>query len=223
MSGALNSIFGGGNIFGALLSIASIAFPPLAIASSLTNLLTQTLGQALKAGIDMLMQQFGLPKFVGEMIKGVIDQAVNANQKASSPGADQLVNEQAGEKVKAWGTDFTKQFVDRVVDEVKDGGPADGAKKRSASSWLEVIALAMADAMSEKSGKMIDLSKEIKDLSRVKIDKDDIQGQKENAADMQSAQASLNATGKEFEMLTNTMKNVVDTIGNSLAQAARKS
>ena len=84
MSGALNSIFGGGNIFGALLSIASIAFPPLAIASSLTNLLTQTLGQALKAGIDMLMQQFGLPKFVGEMIKGVIDQAVNANQKASS-------------------------------------------------------------------------------------------------------------------------------------------
>ncbi len=223
MSGALGSVFGGGNIFGALINIASMMFPPMAIASSLTNLLTQTLGQALKAGIDILQQQLGLPKFVGDLVKGVIDQAVSSNQRPTADGADELVNEQFGEKVKAWGTDFTKQFVDKVIDDVKDDGATSGAKKRSASSWLEVIALAMAEAMSEKSSKMIDLSDEIKDLSRVKIDKDDIQGQKENAADMQSAQASLNATGKEFEMLTNTMKSVVDTIGNALAQAARKS
>ncbi len=224
MSGALSSVFGGGNILGLVMNIASMAFPPLQMAMSLSNLLTQTLGQALKSGIDILQQQFGLPKFVGDLAKGIIDKAVEAKQHVTDPAVDQHVADQAGEQVKAWGTDFTKQFVDGVIDNVKEGKDAAGSsKKRTASSWLEVIALSMADAMAQKSSKMIDLSKEIKDLSRVEIDKDDTQGQKENAADMQAAQASLNATGKEFEMLTNTMKSVVDSIGNSLAQAARKS
>ncbi|MBK1614347.1 hypothetical protein CKO44_12800 [Rubrivivax gelatinosus] len=223
MSGALNSVFGGGNILGLVMNVVSLAFPPLQIAMSLSNLFTQTLGQALNAGIDILQQQFGLPKFVADLAKNFVNQAVASNQKATDPQVDQFVADKAGATAQAWGTDFTQQFVDKVVDNIKEGSDSTGSKKKTASSWLEVIALSMAEAMSQKSAKMIDLSKEIKDLSRVEIDSDDTQGQKENAADMQAAQASLNATGKEFEMLTNTMKSVVDSIGNSLAQAARKS
>ena len=161
MSGALSSVFGGGNILGLVMNIASMAFPPLQMAMSLSNLLTQTLGQALKSGIDILQQQFGLPKFVGDLAKGIIDKAVEAKQHVTDPAVDQHVADQAGEQVKAWGTDFTKQFVDGVIDNVKEGKDTGGSsKKRTASSWLEVIALSMADAMAQKSSKMIDLSKD---------------------------------------------------------------
>lgn len=218
MSAALNGIFKGGNIFGLMMNIASMAFPPLAIASSLTNLLTQALGTALKQGIDQLMQQSGLPKFLGKMIKEVIEKAVQGNQKPSTPEVDKFVQGESGEQVKAWGTDFTKQFVDKVNEQIKGTGD----KKIKAGSWLEAIALAMADAMSAKAGKMIDLSDKISKLSNVKIDEKDTNAQKKNAGELQVASAQLNAAGKEFELLTNTMKSVVDSIGNSLAQAARK-
>jgi hypothetical protein len=224
MGGALKGIFGGGGIFGALLSVASMMFPPLAIASSLTNLLTQTLGQALKAGIDMLMQQFGMPKFIGNLAKDIIDKVISQNQKPSEPAVDNAVQQQAGDAAKAWGTDFTKDFVEKTLEKIKkrDGkSPAEG--KVTAGSWLEAIALAMADAMANKANKMIDLSDQIRDLSSKKIDQKDTNAQKENAGQLQVANAQLNAAGKEFELLTNTMKSVVDSIGNSLAQAARKS
>lgn len=221
MSGALSSVFGGGNIFGAILNIASMAFPPLAIASSLTNLLTNVLGTALKAGIDQLMQQSGLPKFLGNLIKDTIETAVSSNQHASSPEVDAAVSSQAGEQAQAWGTDFTEQFVANTMDRLSSG-PAGSKKKVTAGSWLEAIALAMADAMSSKAGRMIDLSDQIKELSSKTIDQDDTNAQKKNAGELQVANARLNAAGKEFELLTNTMKSVVDSIGNSLAQAARK-
>ena len=220
MSSALNGIFKG-NLLGLVMNIASLAFPPLAIASSLTNLLTQTLGTALKTGIDMLMQQSGLPKFLGNMIKDVIDKAVQKNQQPSDPEVDKQVQSEAGDEAKTWGTDFTKQFVDKTVDNLKSGKASKG--KKTAGSWLEAIALAMADAMSAKASKMIDLSDQISKLSSAKIDQKDTNAQKKNAGELQVASAQLNAAGKEFELLTNTMKSVVDSIGNSLAQAARKS
>jgi hypothetical protein len=218
----LNNIFGSGGILGAVMSIASMVFPPLAIMSSLTNLLTQALGTALKAGIDTLMKEFGMPKFVGDLAKGIIDQVVSANQKQTDPAADKAVQDQAGNDVKAWGTDFIKDFVEKTMEKIKGADKGEG-KKATAGSWLEAIALAMADAMTAKAGKMIDLSDKIKGLSNVEIKDGDTNSQKKNAGELQVAQAQLNAAGKEFELLTNTMKSVVDSIGNSLAQAARKS
>jgi hypothetical protein len=220
MSGALNSVFGGGNILGLVMNVASMAFPPLQMAMSLSNLLTNTLSQALKSGIDILQQQFGLPKFVADIAKNIIDKVTQAKQHVTDPAVDDYVQDKVGDKAQAWGTDFTQQFVNDVVDKMKTKATG---KKGSASSWLEAIALAMADAMTAKAAKMIDLADEIKTLSEQKIDEGDTNAQKENAGKLQVAQASLNAAGKEFEMLTNTMKNMVDSIGNAMAQAARKS
>ena len=128
---------------------------------------------------------------------------------------------QAGDDAKAWGTDFTEQFVANTMDRLKSSN-GEGKKKATAGSWLEAIAMAMADAMSSKAGRMIDLSDQIKELSSKTIDQDDTNAQKKNAGELQVANARLNSAGKEFELLTNTMKSVVDSIGNSLAQAARK-
>lgn len=225
MSGALNSVFGGGGIFGLLMNVASMAFPPLAIASSLTNLLTQTLGAALKGGIDILVKELGMPKFLGEMAKGIIDTVIKGNQKPSDAATDRFVGDKAGDQVTNWGKEFQKTFVDGVMEKVKKGGsdkPQNG-EKVAAGSWLEAIALAMADAMSAKAGKMIELSGQIKTLSSEKIDPKNEDALKKNAGELNAANASLGAAGKEYELLTNTMKNVIDSIGNAMAQAARKS
>ena len=43
-----------------------------------------------------------------------------------------------------------------MIDNVKEGKDTGGSsKKRTASSWLEVIALSMADAMAQKSSTMM--------------------------------------------------------------------
>jgi hypothetical protein len=224
MSGALNGIFGGGNILGLVMSIASIAFPPAALMSSLTNLFTQALGTALKAGIDMLVQQ-GMPKFVGEIAKQIVDGVIGKNQQQTDPEADKAVKQSAGSEVKNWGEQLQKDFVEATMDKVKEGNKKKGkpeGEKVSAGSWLEAIALAMAEAMANKAAKMIDLSDKIKQLSEEKTG-DDSDAQKKNAGEMNRANAQLNAAGKEYELLTNTMKSVIDSIGNAMAQAARKS
>jgi hypothetical protein len=223
MGSALSSVFGGGGL-SSLLNIASMFFPPLAIVNSLSNLLTGVLGQALKAGIETLTKEFGMPKFIGDIANKAIDTVVGQNQKESSSEVDSHIAEQAGDQVKSWGNDFQKDFVERTMDKVKAKrkSGADGKEQAPASSWLMCIAEAMGEAMAAKAGKMIDLSAKIKELSSKEIDPKDTNAQKKNAGEMNVANSQLNAAGKEFELLTNTMKSVVDSIGNSLAQAARK-
>ncbi|MBQ1765776.1 MAG: hypothetical protein IIZ92_23165, partial [Aquincola sp.] len=111
MSGALKSVFGGGNIFGSLLSLASLAFPPLAIAGSMSNLLTQAIGTAVKMAADTLMKEFGMPKFVRDIVNTVVDGAVSGNTTASEPDVDNFVEQQAGAEVQQFAQESAQAIV----------------------------------------------------------------------------------------------------------------
>src|SRR2546423_13962686 len=88
MSSALNSVFGGGNILGAALSIAGIAFPPLGIATSLAGMVTQAVGGAVNQAAQQLVKDCGMPKFVADIVGKVVDQALGQLKQATDPRCD---------------------------------------------------------------------------------------------------------------------------------------
>jgi len=244
MSGALHSVFGGGGILGAALNMASMFFPPLAIATSLGNLLSKGIGQAVSQAVQTLTQEFGMPKFLGDMVKNLASEVTQAQQKPSDPGADAMVDAHQGTQ------DFMKNFIKDLSDKIIEGtrkqmeekGEAAGAKggkgKASAGSWLQAIAIAMGQIAGDKAAQMVELSKQMADLNgkgqeltgQLKgLGKDDTKAQQDiqsqqqdNARQFSVVQSQFQATSQEFSILQNTFSNAIKSIGEGLTTMGRK-
>jgi hypothetical protein len=246
MSGALNSVFGGGGL-GAALNVVSMVFPPAALASSAANLLTGGIGQAVSGAMQQLSQAFGMPKFVGEMVKNVADQVLGGMQKPSDPGCDAHVGGQPG--IQDFMKNFIKDLCDKIIentrknlenDEGCGGGKGKGkdGKAVSAGSWLEAIAKSMGQIAGDKAAKMVGLSQEMSDLNAKGselaeagkgIDAKDTQAvsanqsqQQQNARAFSIKQSEFQAASQEFSILQNTFSNALKSIGEGLTTMGRK-
>src|SRR2546423_15712335 len=113
MSSALNSVFGGGNILGAALSIAGIAFPPLGIATSLAGMVTQAVGGAVNQAAQQLVKDCGMPKFVADIVGKVVDHALGQLKQATDPRCDDRCG--GGEGVQNILHDFVRDLVKYLV------------------------------------------------------------------------------------------------------------
>jgi hypothetical protein len=249
MSGALNSVFGGGGL-GAVLNVVSMVFPPAALASSAVNLLTGGIGQAVGGAMQQLTQSFGMPKFVGDMVKNLADQVLGGMQKPSDPACDAHVGGQPG--IQDFMKNFIKDLCDKIIENTRknldndDGcGDAKGGKGKdgkggavSAGSWLQAIAKSMGTISGDKAAKMVGLSQEMADLNSEGgkladagkgIDKGDSQGisanqsqQQQNARDFSIKQSEFQAASQEFSILQNTFSNALKSIGEGLTTMGRK-
>ncbi|MCR5867111.1 MULTISPECIES: hypothetical protein [Aquincola] len=223
MSGALKSVFGGGNIFGSLLSLASLAFPPLAIAGSMSNLLTQAIGTAVKMAADTLMKEFGMPKFVRDIVNTVVDGAVSGNTTDSDPEVDNFVEQQAGAEVQQFAQESSQAIVQRAMAKMRSEGlensdenrsKARGSSRAGSGSWLEAIAAAMGEVLGEKASKMVELSNKIASTAG----EEGKSAAKANAA----ATTEMQATSQMFSLMQNGFSNTIKAIGEGLSQMARK-
>ena len=225
MSGALSNVFGGGNILGLVLNIASMVFPPLALATSLANLVQGAIGQALKGAVDQLVQQSGLPKFLGEAIKGLVDQIIPGLKQQSEAEADQATQGAFADDIQ----NFTNELMEAIVKNAQalikqdkgDGksGKPTGKGTRTAASWLEAIALAMGEAAGNKAAKMVELSNKLKELSSAGGSEKD---QQKAAKEMNAVSAQFQAVSQEFNMLQSAFSTAIKALGEGLAQMARK-
>lgn len=193
-------IGGGGGLMG-LLNIASMFFPQLAVLSSLANMLTSAIGQGLKAGIDQLMQQSGLPKFLGDMVKKAIDSAVKGAQKDSTPEVDNATNKAASQSAKSVEEGFQKSFVDNAVQNMKS------KKSKGSGSWLEALAEALGQALDAQAQKIQELSSQITD---------------QNAKDKPSTMTELQTASQRMSFMMNAADQVIKTLGEALAAMSRK-
>jgi hypothetical protein len=246
MSGALNSVFGGGNIFGALMSIASIAFPPMAIANSLSNLLLQGIGQAVSQAVGTLVAESGMPKFLGNMITNFVDNLLGGQRKETNPAADAAVSNSSD--VSNWMEKFVNELSNSIIENTrkkldKDSeGSTGGAGKKGApvavGSWLQAIAVAMGEIAGDKAAQMVELRKNMSDLNGTGKDltaqlegagkddekaRGDIQAkQADNAREFAVVQSQFQATSQEFSILQNTFANAIKSIGEGLTAMGRK-
>lgn len=172
MSGALKSVFGGSGILGALFSVASMCFPPLAIATSLSNLLTLSIGEAVKMAATTLAREFGMPKFLETIVDQVVSRSLPDLMKPSDDNVDAYVetNPDVRDFMQDFTQDMTTQIVEntrRYVAESQDAKEKAIGKRTAvgATSWLEAIAMAMGDIMGDKAAKMVELSQKMSDIN----------------------------------------------------------
>ncbi len=128
MSLNLGGIFGGGNILSTALSVASMAFPQLKLATTLLGMFSSAMQQGVQAGLGQAMQSLGLPKFIADMVGKELQKVLG---DAIKGGGEQ----------DAAGTSFVEQFAKSIAQNLasemeKNSGAAGGGKK----GWLRAIA-----------------------------------------------------------------------------------
>jgi hypothetical protein len=241
MSGALNSVLGGGNILGAVMDIAKMAFPMLGLATSVANMVTQGIGQAVNQAAQQLSQTAGMPKFLTDAIGGIVKDVVGQLTKQSDQGCDQAAQQNFGGDIGKMIEDLVKSIVDNakaLMEQGKDGEDCKGTKgggkggkgggaQQPAGNWLVAMARAMGAAAGDHMKNMINLSNKINDLSQKGkgIDASTDAGKKEqadNAAETSAAQAEMQAEGQMYSMLQNAFSNTIKSIGEGMTTMARK-
>lgn len=217
MSGALNSVLGGGNILGAALNIGSMFFPPLGIASSLANIASQAIGQGVNMAAQQMQQQLGMPKFLVDQIGDIVQKVLGQCQQPSDPECDAHCGNDRD--VKNWREDFANDLCQALFDKVKEevqseGKKCGGGKKGGGGSWLEKLSRNLGEVAGEKAAKMVELSDKLTELSG----KDD----KESAKEMTAVSQELSGTSKLFQVLQDAANTTIKGIGDGLNTAARK-
>jgi flagellar hook-basal body complex protein FliE len=189
-----------GGIFSAVLNVASMFFPQLAMLSSLTNMVTKAFGEGAKGAIDQLVKEYGMPKFLADLAKTAVDNAVGDAQKESTPESDAAAQTQAGDATKSLQDQVQQNIVSNAVENMK------AKKGKGSGSWLEALAAALGEA----ANKQADLVKSLSDA---------ITG---DGKDQPKAMTDLQAASQRLSFMMNAIDQVIKTIGEALATAARK-
>jgi phage-related protein len=200
-----NIVSGVGNLVGAAASAATSAasaiFPPLAIATSLGNLVTSGIGQALGAAAQTLTQVAGMPKFIASEVQDLIGNVLDKLLKPSDPGCDKHVQHCCGNAAQDFIQDFCGSIVKNAIEEMN------GGKSKGGGSWFEALAKALGKALDEQAG-------EVKKLSEA------VQGQ--DAKDNPSGFTDLQAASQRMSFMMSAADQVLKTLGEGLGTLARK-
>ena len=108
----ISNLLGGGNILGTVMNIASVAFPPLGIATSVANMITQGVGQAVNQAAQQLTQAAGMPKFLLDQIGGLVKDVIGQLTQPSNQGCDNHAQENFGGDIGKMIQDLVKQITD---------------------------------------------------------------------------------------------------------------
>ncbi len=195
----LGGILGGGNILGAMFNVASMVFPALQMANSLFNALGQAVGTAIKEALTQLTQEAGLPKFLADAVKGLVDSLIGGKQQTTNPAADTAVKEQLGDGLQT----LIQNMVRDAVKEAKDSFEEGGGKASGTGGWLVALAKAFGK-IADKAAKV--LEEQGKNLTSEKP----------------SEMIEYQAKSQEFSQMMNTFTNAIKTIGEAQASTVRK-
>jgi hypothetical protein len=198
MSGALNSVLGGGNILGAALNIGSMFFPPLAIANAASNLLNSVVGDAVKGAIDTISKECGMPKFIADIAKGCVDQVLPQQQQPCDRECKELMSD----------------IVDAFKGHKAECDRAEGGKG-GGKSWFVALMTALGEMQNKQADKLQKLQKEVSDALG---SGDDSAGSKQAQFDKME---EFKAEGKLMDVLSQTVKSIGDSLGQALATVAR--
>lgn len=215
MSGALNSVFGGGNILGAALNIASTFFPPLAIANAASNLLNGVIGEAVKGAIDTIAKECGMPKFLADIAKSCVDQVLPGQMKPADRECSEQLRDKCGSKFDQFGKDLMRDIVDAFKNHKAEADRCGNGGKAGGKSWFVALMTALGEMQNKQADKLQKLQKEVSDALG---SGDESAGSKQAQFDKME---EFKAEGKLMDVLSQTVKSIGDSIGQSLSTVAR--
>lgn len=186
------------------MQVAEVAFPEVAIAKAAVSLLQGAMGQGIQGALQQLMQQFGMPPFVGKEIGDIVSKVIGQLTQGGDAGAQQHVQDKAAGGFEDFAKSFCKSIVDSMGDDVK---AKCGGGKGGAASWFEALAAALGKALNDQA-------ENVKNLSEAVTGK--------NATDDPKAFTDLQAASQRMSFMMSAADQVIKTLGESLSTAARK-
>ncbi|MFL6665372.1 MAG: hypothetical protein ACJ8G7_24655, partial [Rhizobacter sp.] len=133
-----------------------MAFPPLGIATSVANMISQGVGQAVNQAAQQLCQTAGMPKFLTDMIGGLVKDVVGQLTHHSDQGCDEAAQQNFGGDINSMIEGLVKSITDgaKAIMEQGQGDdckPSKGGKggkggAQPAGNWLVAMARAMGAA-----------------------------------------------------------------------------
>ena len=215
MGSVVNSVFGGGGISSLVTSAISAIYPPAGIALGIANMVTQAVGGAVNDAVSQLTKQSGMPSFLQDPIRSMIESVVKELTQANDPECNEAAKEGYGKDMQdmmsQWANSIAQQAAQFIDEEGCQGG---GKGKSSGESWLVALAKAMGSIAGKHAQNLQDLSKKM-----------DQAGSTEGGGASQEymeAQSKFQAESQLFGMLQNSFANAIKTIGEGLTTMARK-
>lgn len=205
MSGALNSVFGGG-LGQIAMSIAGTVFPPLGIAQAASSLLTGAMGQGLTQGLGQLVEQFGMPKFIGEALKDIVKDVVGQLTQGGNKECEEHVRDRCGTQVDDFASKFRDNFVKNCVENMREEKSC-GKGKGGSGSWFEAAAQALGKSLDAQADEVKKLSSEITD---------------ENAKDKPSTMLDLQTASQRLAFEMSAASKFVESVGQALEKGIGK-
>lgn len=198
----ISGLLGGGNILGTLINAASMIFPAAAMASSLLNAFSGMMQNVIKGALEQLVKDLGMPKFLADAVGKAAD-LVFGGTRGGGAGADQAVQKQFGDSMKALSEGLTKSFVQSVQQDMQSSDSSDTKGASGKGGWLVALAKAF--------GKIADKAAKELDQAGQSLNK-------ENPSEMIEYQAKT----QEFAQMMNTFINAIKTLGEAQTTAVRK-
>ncbi|WP_298231892.1 hypothetical protein [uncultured Azohydromonas sp.] len=226
-AGGIGGLLGGGGLIGSVMDVGKLLMPGAGMAGSLiNNLMGSAIGGAVNGAVDQLCKDFGMPKFIGDIIKNAVDQAVGQNkQHCGTEGGG--IADKLGKAFEDFSKGLMKDIVDAFQQYKSDarqggaenagGGKAGGAEGggKGGKSWFVALMKALGEVQNQQAAKLEKLSKEVSDVL----------GAGENSGGSQQAQfdkmEEFKAESKLQEVLANVTKSIGDAIGNSISTVSR--
>lgn len=234
MGSAVSSVFGGGGsggILGAIGGIVGGIFGgPLGamIGQAIGGMLQQAIGNGANSAVDTLVKEHGMPKFLGEEVKGAISKTIagllQQSQQGVSHEAQRTAQQNFGGAIKQWEADFSNQIVQGVLDQLRaQGGGSTKGSKPSGGGWLQAIASVMGQALGNKAKEMVNLSQQINDASAAKAKaKNGSEDQAKHADEFNKLMTQFQATSQEYNYLNSVFTTALKGLGEALSSMARK-
>lgn len=232
MGSAVSSLMGGGGggLLGAIGGVVGGIFGgPLGsmIGQALGNMVQGAVGEATSQAVDTLQKEHGMPKFLADMVKSKISEAIQGLQDG---GVDQGTQEQVNNSTRGGREEFVQSMADDIVKSVmdnmakmrKDGleasdedrAQAKRGGKKGSGSWLEALAKAMGEQLGKKAAKMVELGDKIASTAG---------GEGKEAAKANAeATTEMQATSQMFNLMQSAFSNAIKSIGEGLTQMSRK-
>lgn len=193
------------------LSVAQLAMGPAGWASLAARTLMSAIGQQV---IQQLGEKLGLPQSTIDMAQGAFcasmgDKAgVRQNVQEAIGGFAEQFNASPAEQGEA--NREVDDAINRMVSGMADGEDAKaaraggkGAKGTSGQSWLMALAEALGKKLDKQAAEMSKMADQITDKTP-------------------SLTAKFGAKSQEFGILMNATTNAIKTVGEGLANSARK-
>jgi len=224
MGSAISSVFGGGGAGGILGAVGGIVGGifggPIGsmIGQAVGNLLNDAIGQGFNKTIDDLVQNHGMPKFLGDEVKATAGNALGALQHGGvSNEATQAAKDHFGPAINELAHNFSSDLTSLILQALgkkasgeESSGAVGGKGGKAGGGWLQAIAAAMGQALGDKAAEMVELSQDMTDLNKKSVANADQIKQLSQASDggknkdatakLEGVRAEDQANAKEFNM-----------------------